>query len=129
MWKAPIFWVIPPCYLSAMFDFLKKSINVVFPWSTCPIIVTTADFFLGSYISVASGYTIFSIILTFVALLFRKFLLVFDLSWRLKFLFILGGGNGGWIFFIGGGGFKNGLDANPCSIFVHLKSMARIPER
>lgn len=39
--KAPICWVIPPNSWSTTFDFLRASNSVVFPWSTCPIIVTT----------------------------------------------------------------------------------------
>ncbi len=45
------------------------------------------------------------------------------MSWIVIFLLIFGGGRGGWIFLIGGGGFKKGLEANPCSILVHLKSI------
>ena len=44
--KAPILWVIPPSSFAAISDFLRKSIKVVLPWSTWPIMVMTACFCL-----------------------------------------------------------------------------------
>ena len=39
--KAPMCCVIPPNSVETMSLFLKASSKLVFPWSTCPIIVTT----------------------------------------------------------------------------------------
>ncbi len=88
--------------------------------------VTTADFFRGSNISTGSDYFIYSFlfILRFFWLLFKVVLFgCSGLELILIFLLIVGGGKGGWIFLIGGGGFRKGLDANPCIIFVYLKSI------
>lgn len=46
-WNAPIFYVIPPTSPSAILEFLNLSNKVVFPWSTCPIIVTIGGLVIG----------------------------------------------------------------------------------
>lgn len=41
-------WVIPPNSESTTDECLKESNKVVFPWSTCPIIVITGRLFTRS---------------------------------------------------------------------------------
>ena len=41
-------WVIPPCSPETTFESLRESSKDVFPWSTCPIIVTTGGLFFTS---------------------------------------------------------------------------------
>ena len=40
-WYAPMCWVIPPASPETILVSLSASSKLVFPWSTCPIIVTT----------------------------------------------------------------------------------------
>ena len=49
IWYAPVCWVIPPNSVSKILLFLIWSINVVFPWSTWPIIVTIGALLTKSF--------------------------------------------------------------------------------